>query len=253
MKAIVYTKFYMRIQKLKKAAIAILVIIACLLLTWNISRARSYQVFGELIHRVDTDKKIVALTFDDGPWNNRATDEVIAILEELDTKATFFLNGLGIKDHPSATKKLVLAGHDLGNHSYSHKRLIFKGYEEIKEEVESTSSLIRSSGFQGEIFFRAPYGKKLLVLPYYLKQQGITSVSWDVEPESYKKVRSSSDEMVKHVVSNTTSGSIILLHVLGSGNKVTRAALPSIIKELRADGYRFVQLPELFQERAGEH
>lgn len=239
----------MKIQSFKIISTAIVLVLVCIVMTWNISRSRSYQVFGELINRVETGEKIVALTFDDGPWNNRVTDEVITILENLDVKATFFLNGLGIKDHPSATKRLVLSGHDLGNHSYSHKRLIFKGYEEIKEEIESTSSLIRSSGFQGEIFFRAPYGKKLLVLPYYLKQQGITSVSWDVEPETYKNVRRSTDAMVEHVVSNTAPGSIILLHVLGSGNSVSRESLPIIINKLRGMGYRFVQLPELFQER----
>jgi peptidoglycan/xylan/chitin deacetylase (PgdA/CDA1 family) len=240
----------MRIQNLKIATTAVVVILVCLIAIWNISRARSFQIFGELINRVETGEKIVALTFDDGPWNNGITDEVIAILKHHDVKATFFLNGLGIKDHPSATRRLVQSGHNLGNHSYSHNRLVFKGYDEIKEEVQSTSSLIRSSGFQGEIFFRAPYGKKLLVLPYYLKQQGITSVSWDVEPESYKNARRSADAMVEHVVSNTNPGSIILLHVLGSGNSTSRESLPLIIKALRAKGYRFVQLPELFQEKA---
>jgi len=240
----------MRVQRLKKGFAAIVVILVCTVMTWSISRSRSYQVFGELINRVETDAKIVALTFDDGPWNNKITDEVITILDDLNVKATFFLNGLGIEDHPSATRKLVLSGHDLGNHSYSHKRLIFKGYEEIKEEIESTSSLIRSAGFEGEIFFRAPYGKKLLVLPYYLKQQGITSVTWDVEPESYQEVRRDAHEMTEHVVSNTRPGSIILLHVLGTGNSIAREALPMIIRALRSQGYRFVQLPELFHEKA---
>ena len=174
---------------------------------------------------------------------------MITILDDLDVKATFFLNGLGIKDHPGATRKLVLAGHDLGNHAYSHKRLMFRGFTEIKEEVESTSSLIRAAGYQDEIFFRAPYGKKLLVLPYYLKQQGITSVTWDVEPESYQEVRGSAHAMVEHVVGNTRPGSIILLHVLGTGNNISRESLPLIIKELRGKGYRFVQLPELFEQR----
>ena len=191
----------MKIQNLKIATTAIVVILVCIVATWHISRSRSFQLFGELINRVETEEKIVALTFDDGPWNTRITDEVIRVLDDLDVKATFFLNGLGIKDHPSVTRRLVLSGHDLGNHAYSHKRLIFKGFEEIKQEVESTSSLIRSSGYQREIFFRAPYGKKLLVLPYYLKQAGITSVSWDVEPESYKNVKGSVEAMVKHVVS----------------------------------------------------
>lgn len=240
----------MRFQGLKKVTVVIVVVLFCVLATWSISRARSYQVFGELINRVETDEKIVALTFDDGPWNNKVTDEVITILDDLDVKATFFLNGLGIKDHPSVTRRLVLSGHDLGNHAYSHKRLIFKRFKEIKEEVESTSSLIRSAGFEGEIFFRAPYGKKLLVLPYYLKQQGITSVTWDVEPESYQQVRGNAQAIVEHVVSNTRPGSIIIMHVLGSGNSASRESLPLIIKELRDKGYRFVQLPELFRQRA---
>ncbi len=230
---------------MKKTLIAVLVLSLLAGLLWKVSKARSFQFFGEIVNRVEAEEKIVALTFDDGPWNSKHTNEVISILKGLNVKATFFLNGRGIEALPGDTRKLVLAGHALGNHAYSHDRLIFKTYSEIKREVERTNEQIRSAGFQGEIFFRPPYGKKLFVLPYYLQQQGITTVTWDVEPESYSKISANADLMVEHVVSKVSSGSIILLHVLGSKNNISRQSLPQIIKKLRAKGYRFVLLPEL--------
>lgn len=235
-------------KNIKKILAVAIFLLLCIGVIWNISKARSFQFFGDIVHRVTTEEKIVALTLDDGPWNSKYAIEVISILKELDVKATFFLNGSGIEKFPDETKKIVLDGHALGNHSYSHNRLVFKTYSEIKNEIDRTNAHIRSSGFHGEIFFRPPYGKKLFMLPYYLNQQGITTVTWDVEPESYSEIKGSSNLIAEYVVSNAKPGSIILLHVLGSKNEISRQSLPLIVNKLRDKGYRFVLLDKLFEE-----
>lgn len=232
---------------LKKGILIAVIFVICSVGIWTLSNSRTFQVFGDIVSRVDTDKKIVALTFDDGPWNARYTNKVIQILDKLNVKATFFINGRGIENNPEDAKHLVAAGHELGNHSYSHDRLIFKSYDRIKREIENTNSLIRSVGFSGEIFFRPPYGKKLLILPYYLNQNGITTVTCDVEPESYKKHSKSADSIADYVIDKSKSGSIILLHVMGSKNSTARESLPLIIHGLRNKGFRFVKLSELMQ------
>lgn len=233
---------------MKKVLLFLFAALVIFLSGWAFSKSRNHQIFGEIISRVETDKKIVALTFDDGPWNKIYTEEVLAILNAMEVKGTFFLNGRGIESGFSNAEKIVSAGHALGNHSFSHETLIFRRYDDISKEVEQTSKLIRSAGFEGEIFFRPPYGKKLFLLPYFLDQNGITTVMFDVEPESYREARKDVVSMVDHVVEHTRSGSIILLHVLGSKNDISRAALPLIIQQLRSDGYQFVLLPELFRE-----
>lgn len=233
---------------MKRVLIVLIVVSIFLTIGWNYSKSRDYQLFGAIISSVETDNKIVALTFDDGPWNSKYTQEVLSVLDELKVKGTFFLNGRGIEENMSDAKKIVSSGHALGNHSFSHDTLVFKRYETIEDEVARTNTLIRSAGFVGEVYFRPPYGKKLLLLPYYLSKKGITTVTWNVEPESCKDVRKNSGSMVDHVVRNTEGGSIILLHVLGSKNATSRESLPLIIKQLRAKGYSFVLLPELFRE-----
>lgn len=238
---------------MKKSLIVIIAVSLLVALAWMYSKSPNHQLFGELINRVETDQAWVALTFDDGPWSSKYTDQVLAGLVELDAKATFFLNGRGIEENMSDAKKIVSAGHAIGNHSYSHNALVLKGYETIAGEVERTNELIRLAGYGGEIFFRPPYGKKLFLLPYFLNEKGITTVTWDVAPESHAGARENTQSMVEYVVNHTGSGSIILLHVLGSRNGIARDSLPLIIKQLRNRGYRFVTLPELLQANAKQY
>lgn len=233
---------------MKKVILFLFIIIAVSVTIWEVSKARSFQLFGEIISRVETTDKVIALTFDDGPWNTKYTRVVIDNLDSLNVKATFFLNGRGIKSNRISAQKLVSAGHQIGNHAYSHNRLVFKGLDEIKNEIDSTNKLIRSIGYEGEIYFRPPHGKKLVVLPYYLQQQGIVSVTWDVEPESYANVKLSGSAIAKHVLDNSKSGSIILLHVLGRNNQAARNALPDIVNGLRSKGFQFVTVSELLSK-----
>ncbi|GAB5394489.1 MAG: polysaccharide deacetylase family protein [Alteromonas macleodii] len=230
---------------MKKVAVFFLVLVVLAVSLWSVSRARSFQFFGEIISRVETADKVVALTFDDGPWNPKYTQSVINTLGSLNVKATFFLNGRGIESNTDSAQALVSAGHQIGNHTYSHNRMMFKGLSEVKREIDSTNELIRSIGFEGDIYFRPPYGKKLVVLPYYLEQQGIVSVTWDVEPESYDGINESSSAIAEYVIGNTKPGSIVLLHVLGGNNKKARDSLPLIINGLRSKGFKFVTVAEL--------
>jgi peptidoglycan/xylan/chitin deacetylase (PgdA/CDA1 family) len=115
--------------------------------SWQLSKSREFQLFGELVHKVNATDKVVALTFDDGPWSEDYTTQVIGVLNDLDVKGTFFLNGLGIEKNFEPAKQLVLAGHQIGNHSYSHQRMIFMGLDEVGFEVDKTTELIRKIGY----------------------------------------------------------------------------------------------------------
>ena len=80
------------------------------------------------------------------------------------------MNGDKIKDNINETKKIILAGHEIGNHSFAHKRLLFKSFKHLKNEIARTDSLINLAGFSKTIHFRPPYGKKFIMLPYYLNK-----------------------------------------------------------------------------------
>lgn len=212
---------------------------------YYLTKSRTFQFLGEIYSKVDTKQKVVALTFDDGPTKN--TDTILAILKAHNVKATFFINGDKIENHLNETKKIVSAGHELGNHSYSHQRMIFKTYNFIKDEIDRTDSLIRQSGYSGTINFRPPNGKKLFVLPYYLKQKNRKTIMWDVEPEAISDISESSDMIADYVVDNSSSGSIILLHVMFDNRKESLKSISKIIAGLEQKGFEFKTITELLE------
>ncbi len=221
------------------------VIIICAVVLWNISKARTFQFFGEIYPRVNTNEKVVALTFDDGPTIK--TDEVLSVLSDLNVKATFFVIGADLEKNMSQGQKLVGAGHELGNHTYSHNRMVLKSYDFVRQEIEKTDSLIREAGYKGEIFFRPPNGKKLFVLPYYLNQHDRKTIMWDVEADSYPEIASSSEMITKYVMGNTKPGSIILLHVMFDSRNESVKAIKGIVTGLKQKGYNFKTMSELLK------
>lgn len=212
---------------------------------YQLMNARSFQLAGELTDRVETNEKVVALTFDDGP--DEHTRELIDVLAEQRVRATFFVVGSQVEAHPRLTKALVDAGHQLGNHTYSHRRMVFVSKSTVAEEIERTDRAIRAAGQQGDIVFRPPTGKKLLSLPLYLDEHQRHTVMWDIEPDS--GATPTAAEIVTTVRDEVRLGSIILLHPWYAGGAATRESIVGLVTELREQGYRFVTVAELLALR----
>jgi peptidoglycan/xylan/chitin deacetylase (PgdA/CDA1 family) len=206
-----------------------------------LTNSRSFQLAGRLVDRTDTSDKVVALTLDDGP--TALAPDVLRILADADVAATFYLNGRDLAARPDLGRAIAAAGHEIGNHTYSHRRMVFVTPRTVAAEVERTDEEIRRTGYRGPITFRPPYGKKLWTLPKYLSEHGRTTVTWDVEPDSARDANA--DQIVAETVDAVRPGSIILLHVMHEGRAASRAAIPRIVDELRADGYRFVTVSDL--------
>lgn len=230
----------------RAAALCVLIAPAMLFATWKLGTARSVQLFGGIVDRVETPAPVVALTFDDGP-TPRYTAEVIDLLDQRQVKATFFVVGRALERDLEVGRQIVAAGHELGNHTYSHTRLVLQPLPFIRQEIERTDQLIRQAGHQGEIYFRPPNGVKLVLLPYYLATTGRRTVTWNIAPEPAPY---EADAIVARVLDQVRPGSIILLHVMYESRAESRAALPEIIDGLRDRGYRFVTLSELLGDGA---
>lgn len=232
----------------KKIAIVCILILVCIIILlgflFQVSKLRDFQFFGRIVESVETNEKKIALTFDDGPTEN--TQEILNILNVLDVRATFFLCGRDIEARKEDAIAIMSEGHGIGNHSYSHKRMIVVSYDFCKEEIEKTNRLIREVGFKGEIYFRPPYGKKLFTLPFYLQNSNITTVTWDIEPETYLGYDASADELADNVIDNVKSGSIILLHPMHNA-KNTLPAIEKIVTTLKEEGYTFCTVEELLK------
>lgn len=224
----------------------LVVVLAAAVTLWNVSSARTFQFFGDLVDRVETTEKVVALTFDDGP-DPAGTQQVLGLLDAEQVPATFFLMGRDLAKHPELGRKIADAKHEIGNHTYHHQRMVGVLPSTVAREVEDTDAQIRRTGYSGDIHFRPPNGKKLFALPHYLKQHNRTTVMWDVEPDS--EGTPTTQQIVEETLRDTKTGSIILLHPMYAGRDQTRQALKPIITGLKERGYRFVTVSALLAGR----
>ncbi len=226
-------------------AVSLVVVLTAAVVLWNVSSSRTFQFFGELVHRVETTEKVVALTFDDGP-DPAGAQETLDILAQKQVPATFFLMGRDLQKHPELGRKIADAGHEIGNHTYSHERMVGVTPGFVAKEIEDTDALIRATGYQKPIHFRPPNGKKLFALPYYLSEHDRTTVMWDVEPDSAGTP--TQQQITNDVLSQTKPGSIVLLHPMYASRTSTRQALGPIIDGLKERGFRFVTVSALLDQ-----
>ncbi|MGW6934202.1 polysaccharide deacetylase family protein [Lentzea sp. NPDC054927] len=226
-------------------AVSLVVVVTAAVTLWNISSSRTFQFFGELVDRVETTDKVVALTFDDGP-DPAGAQQVLDLLETEQVQATFFLMGRDLQSHPDLGRKIAEAGHEIGNHTYNHERMVGVLPSTVAKEIEDTDAQIRKTGYQGDIHFRPPNGKKLFALPHYLKEHNRKTIMWDVEPDSAGTP--SAQQIEQDTLSQTKPGSIILLHPMYGSRDQTRQALKPIIQKLKERGYRFVTVSALLNQ-----
>ncbi|MFI6211785.1 polysaccharide deacetylase family protein [Nocardia brasiliensis] len=224
-------------------ALVLVVLLVLAVGGYYLMNSRSFQLAGRLVNRVDTADKVVALTLDDGPTER--TPEVLKTLADAQIPATFYLVGGDLAARPDYGRAIAAAGHEIGNHSYRHRRMVFTSADTVRDEIERTDAEIAKTGYRGEITFRPPYGKKLWSLPKYLSDHDRTTVTWDVEPATGEA--DTSDGIAAQTVREVRPGSIIILHVMHRWAGPALAAIPRIVSELRAAGYRFVTVAELLR------
>ena len=245
MRIFIYNRLGNKPMKLKILLIGLALAIAAAIGLYLLMNARCYQLLGNLVCHGADERKRVALTFDDAP-SERTSDAVLAVLAEKNVKATFFMIGENIERYPQAAQRIAAAGHEMGNHSYSHRRFLLRSPAFIAREIEDTNALIRTAGYHGPIHFRPPYGKKLLGLPWYLARHNITTVMWDSEPARHQA--STAEAITAAALAQAHNGAIILLHPFcAEACRAEREVLPLIIDGLRAQGYTLTTVSELLK------
>jgi len=188
--------------------------------------------------------KHVALTFDDGPYGT-STQEILAILEQKKVPATFFLIGKNIEQYPQQVSEEVNNGFVVGNHSYSHSRFLSTmASSDLMEDIQKAQTLIEKNSGIIPHLFRPPYGSTSVSMVNEIKNEGYVIVRWTVDPEDWDNSNSSSS-IVDSILRNVKENSIILLHdghenTFTYDRENTISALPTIIDDLRDEGYTFV-------------
>ncbi|SFR29755.1 Peptidoglycan/xylan/chitin deacetylase, PgdA/CDA1 family [Lentzea waywayandensis] len=227
-------------------AVSLTLVLVAAAALWNVASARTFQFFGDLVDRVETNEKLVALTFDDGP-DPAGAQQVLDLLKAEDVPATFFLMGRDLEKYPDLGRQIAEAKHEIGNHTFHHQRMIGVLPSTVAKEIEDTDAQIRRTGYSGDIHFRPPNGKKLFALPHYLKEHNRTTVMWDVEPDS--EGTPTAQQIAQQTLAETKPGSIILLHPMYAARDQTRQALKPIITGLKERGYRFLTVSALLDSR----
>lgn len=198
----------------------------------------------EVIWRGPTDKKVVAITFDDGP-HPRFTPEILDLLDQYQAKATFFVIGKHVKLYPEIVKREIDSGHEIGNHTFSHINIRASSSERIWKEFQDTQEVIYKATGKKARLFRPPYGIYNNMIKNIASQAGCNVVLWSTHQDARDWSNPGVDKIVNTVLTKTRNGDIILLHDYVEGESQTVEALKTILPQLKEKGFVFVTISEL--------
>jgi len=233
----------------------ILMIIVFLLVAFIVSGAfcvffdQAILTRRDTIYRVDTNKKQVVLTFDDGPspeWTPKVLDE----LKKADIKAIFFMIGHHVNEYPEIAKRVADEGHTIGNHGYAHSVMMYYTPAEIEEEIKYTEQVIYKITGQTTKYFRPPKAWLRKKIKNKIKSMGYDIILWSLNSKDW--VSFNHKRIVKYIARRVRSGDILLFHdsgnVLSKEGGTRRQTVKSITllaKTLKEKGFEFVSIEEM--------
>lgn len=209
--------------------------------------SKGSQMFGPSVYKGPGTRKSIALTFDDGP--SESTPDLLEYLEREGVTATFFECGMHVKRLPHVAGQVAAAGHEIGNHTYSHPKLPFKTREFIDQEFSEAQRVIQEETGVTPTLLRAPYGFRWVGLREVQEKLLLLGVMWTVIGFDW---RWPTERISEYVLRNTSPGGIICLHD-GRGVTVrpdithTLRAVKEIVPQLKDQGYRFETVTALLE------
>jgi polysaccharide deacetylase family sporulation protein PdaB len=209
-----------------------------------LTTAASANPHSEVVWSVATDKKLIALTFDDGP-NPVYTPQILDLLNEYDAKATFFVLGKRVQMYPAIAIREVNEGHEIANHTFDHHYLKNVTPQKLIEEIRQTQEVIFDITEQIPHVFRPPGGYYNNALLDLTREDKLTVVMWSWYQDTKDWKRPGIVNIVNTVLSHVHNGDIILLHDLQGDCSQTVGALRVILPELKKQGYQFVTVTDL--------
>ena len=188
-------------------------------------------------------KKVIALTFDDGPWPS-STAKVLDILKKNNIKGTFFVVGQNVKNYPDLTKRVVTDGHIIANHTWHHWYHHMNAQTAAYEVANTTDIIYKTTGIKTSLF-RPPGGNMRNGVAAYAKSNKYAVIMWSSDSMDYS--RPGVPRLINNIFREAKPGGIVLMHDGGGDRSHTVKALPEIISKFRKQGYEFVTVPELLE------
>ena len=183
-------------------------------------------------------QRVIALTFDDGP--SPYTPQILSVLEHYGVPATFFETGESVVKYPSLTRQVAAAGYPVENHTWSHPDLATIPASELPYQIDQAQNEITAVTGRAPLCLRPPYDAWNSTVLDQIAQRGLTTMSYSIDPGDW--TRPGTQVIVNRVVSAAFPGGVVGLHDGGGPRDETVAALPQIIEDLTAQGYRFVSI-----------
>ncbi|WP_028589065.1 polysaccharide deacetylase family protein [Paenibacillus massiliensis] len=186
-----------------------------------------------------TERKVVLLTFDDGPKDRDMITKMLDTLDKHQAKAIFFVNGYRVKENPELLKLIHERGQIIGNHSYDHIVLKNESETKVKQQIEDVQKLVQDTTGVTPVFFRPPHGAGGDVGRKVAKENGLLYMTWSNGSLDWTMKASNSNNpetLIKNVMEQLHAGSNILMHEL----PWTAEALDTLLTQLEEKGYSFV-------------
>lgn len=207
---------------------------------------------GTIIYqaKLKANEKVIALTFDDGP-SPKNTAQILEILKKNNIKATFFMVGQMVKYFPQVAKQVAADGHVIGNHTWHHWYFQMDGAT-ASSEIDRTADIIYKTTGEKTTLFRPPGGFLNNGLAQYAKNEKYAVMMWSEQSGDAERRSPQVPGLVTNVLKQAKPGAIVLLHDGGGNRSKSVKALPEMIAGLKAQGYRFVTIPQLLEMQAQE-
>jgi peptidoglycan-N-acetylglucosamine deacetylase len=186
--------------------------------------------------------KVIALTFDDGPWRTQ-TDKILKTLKAYDVQATFFVLGSQVGGQAARVHRVADAGNVIGVHSWNHAIFPRLSTAAITRDLKRCKAAVLKATGRTPRWFRPPYGSTSARVKKAAKSLGLRQVIWSVDTLDWRFRTVSS--VTSRALAGARNGSVVLMHDGGGNRSATAGALPGVIKKLRAKGFDFVTLDEL--------
>jgi len=197
---------------------------------------------GITFNSVHVDGPYIAMTFDDGP-SATLTPKLLDLLAAHHIKATFFVIGENVAEHPEIVARAAREGHEIANHSWSHPNFGKMSDEGVRHQLQQTDDAIKNATGKRPRLLRPPYGSITAREKRWIHDEfGYDIILWDVDPYDWK--RPGPAVVRSRILKETRPGSIVLSHDIHPG---TIEAMPSTFDELEAKGFKFVTVPELIR------
>jgi len=200
---------------------------------------------AEAIRSVQTDGMQIALTFDDGPHPSQ-TLEILEILEKYNVRATFFMVGKNVVNYPDAARAVLAAGHEVGNHTFSHGHVARLGKSALCAEIGACEDALKELCECRPHLLRTPQGVVTPFVAECVEDLDYTLVLWSLDTRDWEN--KNADEIVRNVIERIQPGDIILMHDYIGRKSKTSEALERLLPELLRRGFEPVTVSRLLGE-----